>query len=196
MDCFDSNTIMVTISTAHLREDLSSILKLQAENLLTALTDEEKEKEGFLTVVHTLEDLTRLNDFEKHVVAKAAGNIVAYVLAMTKASREDIPALIPMFDILDQVGYNGKPIASYDYIVVGQVCIDKKFRGRGLFDRNYAFYKETYQGKYELAVTEIAVQNTRSLKAHQRVGFREICRHTASNGVEWAVVVWDWNQLK
>lgn len=187
---------MVTISTAYLREDLSSILKLQAENLLIALTDEEKEKEGFLTIVHTLEELSRLNDFEKHVVAKVADNIVAYVLVMTKASRDDLPDLIPMFDIFDQTDYKGKPIASYDYIAVGQVCVDKKFRGQGLFDRNYAFYKETNQGKYELAVTEIATKNIRSLKAHQRVGFREICRYTASNGVEWAVVVWDWNQLK
>ncbi len=185
---------MVTISTAHSQEDLSNILKLQSENLLTVLTDEEKEKEGFLTVVHTLEDLARLNDFEKHVVAKAAGSIVAYVLAMTKASRGDIPVLVPMFDIFDQTNYNGKPIASYDYIVVGQVCVDKEFRGQGLFDRNYAFYKETYSGKYELAVTEIAAKNTRSLKAHQRVGFREICSHTASNGVEWIIVVWDWNK--
>lgn len=184
---------MITISTAQTIEELSGILKLQTTNLLTILTEEEKEKEGFLTVVHTLEDLIRLNEIEKHVIAKADNKIAAYVLAMTKASRDDIPDLIPMFAVFDQNNFKGKPISSYDYIVVGQVCVDKDFRGQGLFDQNYAFYKNTYQGKYELAVTEIATKNTRSLKAHQRVGFREICRYTASNGVEWAVVVWDWN---
>ncbi|PKP40377.1 MAG: GNAT family N-acetyltransferase [Bacteroidetes bacterium HGW-Bacteroidetes-13] len=184
---------MISISTAHTQDELSGILRLQATNLLTVLTDEEKEKEGFLTVVHTLENLTRLNDFEKHVIAKVDHKIVAYVLVMTKVSHEDIPDLIPMFAVFDQTNFKGKPISAYDYIVVGQVCVDKNYRGTGLFDQNYAFYSNTYKAKYELAVTEIATKNTRSLNAHQRVGFREICRYKASSGVEWAVVVWDWN---
>lgn len=184
---------MISISTAQTQEELSGILRLKATNLMTILTDVEKEKEGFLTVDYTLENLTRLNDFEKHIIAKVDNKIVAYVLAMTKDAREDIPDLIPMFAVFDQNNFKGKPISAYDYIVVGQVCVDKKFRGQGLFDRNYAFYKETYKGKYELAVTEIATKNMRSLNAHQRVGFREICRYTASNGIEWAIVVWDWN---
>ncbi|PJB13434.1 MAG: GNAT family N-acetyltransferase [Flavobacteriales bacterium CG_4_9_14_3_um_filter_40_17] len=184
---------MISISTAQTQKELTGILNLQATNLLTVLTAEEKEKEGFLTVIHTLEDLVKLNGIEKRVIAKVGGKVVAYVLAMTKAYRADIPVLIPMFSLFDQADYKVKPITSYGYIVVGQVCVDKKFRGQGLFDRNYDFYKRTYKDKYELAVTEIATKNTRSLNAHRRVGFQEIFSYTASNGVEWAVVVWDWN---
>ena len=93
---------MISISTAQTQKELTGILNLQATNLLTVLTAEEKEKEGFLTVIHTLEDLVKLNGIEKRVIAKVGGKVVAYVLAMTKAYRADIPVLIPMFSLFDQ----------------------------------------------------------------------------------------------
>ena len=98
--------------------------------------------QGFVTVVHSLEDLKKLNSQEQHLVMKDGDTIVGYLLAMTKYSRHDIPVLIPMFDVFDKLAYKKKLIASSNYIVVGQVCIDKNYRGMGLLDNSYATYKK------------------------------------------------------
>jgi GNAT superfamily N-acetyltransferase len=97
-----------------------------------------------------------------------------------------------MFDTFDDLIYRGKPLADYSYIVVGQVCVDKAFRGKGILDQCYDTYKKTYYSKYDFAVTEIATRNIRSIRAHSRVGFTVIHNYISPVGEEWAIVVWDW----
>ncbi len=185
---------MIVFTQAETEGDFQGILQLQKRNLLTNLTPGEAASQGFVTVVHTLEQLSSLNAQEKHVVAKEGDRIIAYVLAMTPASRSDIPVLIPMFDLFNELFYNGRPIAEQDYIVVGQVCIDKSYRGKGLFDQCYAAYKEQYSTRYSFAITEIATGNTRSLKAHKRLGFEKLTTYGAPDGVDWEVVAWNWRK--
>ncbi|MFT4204327.1 MAG: GNAT family N-acetyltransferase [Chitinophagaceae bacterium] len=185
---------MITFETANTTNDLEGILELQRKNLADSLTSEEISSQGFVTVNHTLDQLTKLNNNEKHIVAKDDGHIVGYLLAMTQASQWDIPILIPMFRIFNETCLNGKAIPDYNYIVVGQVCIDKSYRGQGLFDNCYETYKEYYKDKYDFAITEIARTNTRSLNAHKRVGFKEIKDYVSPDNVEWVIVVWDWNR--
>ena len=50
----------------------------------------------------------------------------------------------------------------------------------------------TYRGHYDFTVTEVAERNTRSLRAHERVGFQTL--HTypdALAGEVWRVIVLD-----
>jgi hypothetical protein len=76
--------------------------------------------------------------------------------------------------------------------VVGQVCIDKQYRGQGILPNCYAVYKEYYNKKYDFAITEIASTNLRSLNAHRKIGFNEIHSYSGPDKTEWIVVVWDW----
>lgn len=172
--------------------DLIGILTLQKANLAHVLSEKEIQSQGFVTVNHTYDLLKKLNDREKHIIAKDADRVVGYVLAMTSHSRFDIPILVPMFDEFDKITYKGKKVTEQNYIIVGQVCIDKQYRGQGLFDKCYAAYRDAYQQKYDFAITEIASANIRSLHAHKRVGFREVASYSDPNGMEWRVVVWDW----
>ena len=77
-------------------------------------------------------------------------------------------------------------------MVVGQVCVDKQYRGQGIFDQVYVTYKNYYLNKYDFAITEIANTNIRSLNAQKRIGFKEIHSYLAPDNTEWVVVVWDW----
>jgi hypothetical protein len=174
-------------TTAKSEKDLNGILELQKKNLSTILTNDEKESQGFVTVNHSLNDLKKMNDIEQHVICKDHDKVVAYALAMTAMSKNDIPVLIPMFDLFDSLTYKGRPISTYNYIVVGQVCVDKQYRGQGVFDSNYVTYKNQFKDKYDFAITEIAVNNTRSINAHKRIGFSEIHRDA-----EWSIVIWPW----
>jgi hypothetical protein len=183
---------MITFTTATSTGDLEGILHLQKANLAQGLSIQEIQSQGFVTVNHSFDQLKKLNEIEKHVIAKDGDKVVSYVLAMTQQSKSDIPILLPMFAIFNSIEFSGKKVSDYHYLVVGQVCVDKAYRGQGIFDQSYAAYKEFYRSKYDFAITEIATTNTRSLQAHKRIGFKEISSYIAPDKTEWIVVVWDW----
>ncbi len=182
---------MIIYTTANSKIDLEGILSLQKINLAASLTKDEIQSEGFVTVDHSYDQLAKLNDQERHVIAKDNEKVIGYLLAMTKQCRSDIPVLIPMFQLFDTVSYNGKKISECNYLVVGQVCVDKAYRGQGVLDHCYGAYRAYYHSKYDFAITEIASTNLRSLKAHKRVGFKEI-NTFVSDETKWVVVLWDW----
>lgn len=185
--------LLMIFTTSQTDQDLLQILDLQKRNLAQSLTPEEIDQEGFVTVHHSFEGLKKMNGYEQSVIAKEGGMVVAYLLAMTQQSKYDIPILAPMFEVFNQVLYQGKKISEFNYLVVGQVCVAKEFRGKGVLDECYREYKRRFGKKYDFAITEIAQKNGRSMKAHERIGFKIIHQYRESNGVDWNIVVWDWN---
>lgn len=183
---------MITFTTATTPHHLEGILALQSANLAAYLDQDEVQSQGFVTVVHSYEQLRRMNEVEKHIIALDGDTVVGYLLAMTKAAKADIPVLVPMFETFDETDFKNQKIADCNYLVVGQVCIAKNYRGRGMLDECYAAYRAHYQSKYDFAITEIATSNTRSLNAHKRIGFRHIKTYTAPDQTQWNIVLWDW----
>ncbi len=183
---------MIEIKCADNYQELNGILDLQKANLSIALRPEEMKEQGFVTVVHSYEQLATMNNVAPHIIATSEDKVIAYLLAMTDLSKHTVPILIPMFDIFDKIIYKERLVSSYHYMVVGQVCIEKAFRGIGLLDQCYDYYKNRFAATYDFAITEIAATNYRSLQAHSRIGFREVERYIAPDSVEWIVVIWDW----
>lgn len=171
--------------------ELQGILDLQRENLLSEISEKESADQGFVTVQHSLDQLSLMHDIEPHVIAKDGDRVIGYILAMTKESKNLVPVLVPMFEQFDHLDFGGKPLPAYDYLVIGQICVDKNYRGQGIFDKMYQTYLETFSDRYDFAITEIAISNKRSLKAHQRVGF-EIIHEFSDFAQNWAIVVWNW----
>ncbi len=99
---------MLTFTKATSTNDLEGILFLQKRNLAQGLPPEEIQSQGFVTVNHSFDQLKKLNDIERHVIAKDGDKVVGYVLAMTQASKSDIPILIPMFDVFNNITFNKK----------------------------------------------------------------------------------------
>ena len=182
---------MIEFTRSKTKQDLWGILALQKENLVQNITQEEKETQGFVMVQHSYEIMESLHSIEPHIIAKDGHLVVAYCLAMTKNSRKDIPMLIPMFEQFDTLDYKGKKVSEYDYMSVGQVCVGKDYRGQGIIQQLYEAYQEAFSKNYDFAITEIATQNLRSLKAHQKVGF-EVVKTFKDEFEEWAIVIWDW----
>jgi hypothetical protein len=173
--------------------ELMEIISLQRQYLRGKKSREEEFDQGFLTVEHSLETLTQMHEIAPSIIARQGGKLAGYALTMPLACRELIPVLFPMFDIFSNMNYGGKPILDYDFYVMGQICVDAEFRGLGVFDLMYKKHHELFENKYDFIVTEIATRNTRSLKAHRRVGFRHL--HTYRDSLdEWAVVIWDWRK--
>ncbi|MEO6232497.1 MAG: GNAT family N-acetyltransferase [Ferruginibacter sp.] len=183
---------MIRFTTSKTDNDFYEIIALQKENLSKNLSESELKSQGFVTVIHELEDLQKMDTHEHNLVAKEDDKIVGYILAMTQQSKADIPVLVPMFNNFEQIIYKGKIIAEHNFIVVGQVCIQKDYRGKGLFDEVYNAYKKQFFNKYDFAITSIATTNQRSINAHKRVGFVELHSFTDPDNTEWSIVAWDW----
>jgi hypothetical protein len=185
------NTSLIYSSSTS-EEDLIGIIALQKNNLSGNLTYEEISDQGFVSVIHSPEVLKKMNDIEQHIICKDGEKVIAYLLAMTVKSKNDIPILFPMFETFEKVLYQGRPVSTFNYIIVGQVCVDKDYRGQGVLDKCYELYKKTFKNKFDFAITEIASRNLRSINAHRRIGFSEIFVYTSPQQEEWTIVIWDW----
>jgi len=179
----------IKLDIARSKDDLLQILLLQKLNLKSEISDETKKDQGFLTVRHSMEELILMNQSTPQIIAKKDGKVVAYALAMLPDLGKLIADLQPMFTILENLQWNSQNLSHLKYYVMGQICVDANSRGLGVFDQLYDKHKEVYSADYELCVTEISTSNTRSQRAHERIGFKTI--HTHVDHVdEWNVVAW------
>jgi ribosomal protein S18 acetylase RimI-like enzyme len=181
-----------TVSTVQHRGELEQILALQRRNLEQALSAEELRSQGFVTLRHDLAALEQMHALAPSIIVQQGAELVGYALAMPRECRALMPVLEPMFELFDRLEYRGRPLSEQRFYVMGQICIDKAHRGRGLVERLYQKHREIYERRFDFIVTEVACRNHRSLRAHNRVGFQTL--HTYQDATdEWAVVVWDWS---
>jgi GNAT superfamily N-acetyltransferase len=173
------------------QQELIYINKLNQQNLATALSPQEKDEQGFVTWLYPVSLLQQMHNIASSIIAKEDDKVVGYALVTPIETGNFHSDLQTMIDNLEKLNYEGKPLSSYSYYIMGQVCIDKNYRGNGIFSMLFKKHKEMYSSKYELLVTEISSKNYRSQKAHEKIGFTTI--HTYSDALdEWNVVVWDW----
>lgn len=184
---------MIAYDLARSETDLEGILELQQKNFPDNLSPEEAKDQGFVTVRHDPDILSRMNREAQSIIARYNDKVVGYCLAMTKSFKNDIPVLIPMFNTIDELSFNGIALRDVNYIVSGQVCIDREHRGKGILDKLYAHYRDTYRHTYTYVITEIVTTNQRSIKAHQRIGFEHLYSYTDPDNTGWDIVIWDWN---
>jgi hypothetical protein len=183
------------ITTVKNDDDVRGILALQQKNLKKNLSPEQIQSQGFLTVEHKFSVLKAMNDAQPSVIVKDGDTVVAYCLAMFPQFRNDVPELIALFDTIDDIDYDGQTLKDFKYVVMGQVCVGEGYRGMGFFDGMYQKLREELSAKFELCVTDISTNNTRSLKAHARVGFIPVKDfHDATLDEVWRVVVWNWRK--
>lgn len=105
---------------------------------------------------------------------------------MLASFRNEIEILISMFDKIDKLIPKDK-----NYVVMGQICVDKNYRKQGIFRGMYDFYKKELSTEYDYLVTEVSVLNKRSMMAHEFIGFKTIETYT-SNEIIWNIISWDW----
>ena len=172
-------------------DELAQINSLNVQNLRATLSKQEREQHGFVTWLYPVSLLEDMHKIAPSIIVKDNDAVVGYALVTPKEASSFHHDLRTMIDKLELISYKGKPLSSYTYYIMGQVCIQKNYRGKGIFEMLFQKHKELYSSEYELLVTEISTANYRSKKAHEKVGFKTI--HTYSDDLdEWNVVVWDW----
>ena len=166
-------------------EELYQILELQLKNIPTSIPEIEKQKEGFVTVGHSFELLKIMNDKCAHTIAISNIKVIGYALSMVKDFRDEIDVLKPMFTNIEK-----NIPESLRYIVMGQICIDKTYRKKGVFRGLYNKMQETLKTDYKTIITEVDKTNSRSLNAHLAIGFKTLYSYR-SKKQDWEILKWD-----
>lgn len=173
---------MIAYKRAASNKELKQILALQQANLPTAISSEEKRSEGFVTVEHKFDLLKQMNDVCPHIIATEGDKVVGYSLCMHPDFRNHIEVLKPLFSQIDKL-----PGISEAFIVMGQICIAKSHRNRGIFRGLYGSMTSELASHFNHIITEVDTRNTRSLQAHYAVGFKSLMRYQAQDK-EWELI--------
>ena len=172
-------------------DEIAQIHRLNMLNYRNNVTPEEREKEGFVSWEYPIELLEQLQNLAPHVIVKDGDRVVAYALVATKEAAPFHKDLKNMFYHLAGLQYRGQQLSTYNFYCMGQVCIEKAYRGQGVFAMLYQHHKALYQQRFDMLITEISPANPRSQRAHEKVGFKTIYHYTDAMDA-WNVVVWDW----
>lgn len=184
---------MINYSLTKTREELQQILDLQQQNLAKSLSPQEIKEQGFVTLEHDLDLLASMHDACPHVIAKDSATVVGYALTMLPSFKNEMPALSDMFEQIEELDYQNRKLRDVPYFVMGQVCIHKDYRSQGIFSKLYDHLRLAMQDRYELTLTEVSPLNTRSVRAHEKVGFKLLRSHEDEHGKFWNLIAWDWS---
>jgi len=182
---------MIVIKRTETISELEGIRDLQRKNLKHLISEEEAASQGFVTAEYSMEFFKAMHDATPAIIAKAGDLVVGYALVAVKSVRHHHPLLADLFNSIDKITFNGTLLANVNYVVVGQLCVAKEFRGQGLVQRMYNHYRDCLAAEYDYLVTDVARDNPRSLKAHKTTGFQVVDVLTYG-GVSWDIVLWDW----
>ena len=174
---------------------IQQIAALSAANLKSAIDDLTKKEQGFLTWEYSVDLLTAMHEIAPSIIVTYHDEVAGYALTATHEMAEVHTEMKIMLNNLSPLTYLDKPINDYRYYMMGQICIAKEHRGKGIFDQLYEHHKTVYGNQYDFLLTEVSTSNHRSLHAHKKVGFETI--HTYHDHAdEWDVIIWKFENLK
>ncbi|MGH8030721.1 MAG: GNAT family N-acetyltransferase [Arenimonas sp.] len=181
-----------TITVASCDAHLEGILALQLRNHVLSIPVDVQADEGFVFVEHTLPLLAKMAAASPQAIALSDDRVVGYCLSLPVALQRDVPSLAPMFEQFGRCTHRGRPLAAHRYIVGGQVCVERGFRGQGLLAKLYHQLRDSLARDFDVCVTEIATRNPVSIRAHEKMGFEVIASYRDPRE-EWVIVAWDFS---
>lgn len=187
------NKAMVQITRVTNTAELIGIQTLQAENLRKHIDAAEAASQGFLMAEYSLEFLQSMHNAAPSIIAKDGDKVIGYALVATQAVRDEHDLLADLFNTIDRTLFEGKLLKGTAYVVVGQLCVSKDYRGQGLVQQLYGHFRACLENEYDFCITDVAQANTRSLKAHKNTGY-QVIDTLSYGGIGWDIVLWDWRK--
>lgn len=153
--------------------DFDQVVTLQKANALLALPEDAR-GDGFLSSDFTAEHFEQMAQSVDLVVAREAGKVIGFLCASTLDFNRNMPlpaAMMQRFPHLKIRSRNFDEVLSY---ITGPVCVEKSYRGQGVFEALYNKLFDATAMNYDVALAFIATSNPRSLKAHEKVNMNVI----------------------
>lgn len=153
--------------------DFDQIVDLQNANSITVLSDEER-ADGFLSSAFSAAQFEEISTSVALVVARDNAQVIGFVCASTVASNRKLSLPAAMIARFPEIKIGSRCLEEMKSYIVGPVCIDKNYRGRGAFEGLYNRLFEETAKEFDVAIAFISTNNTRSVAAHKKVGMEEI----------------------
>jgi len=152
-------------------EDIDGILDLQGRN--------QPERGSTLSARLPREWLEAAVADMPVILAKKERRVVGYLISASRERYGGVPVVEAML--------RSYPGASPDAYVYGPVCVDEEALGRGLAAAMFAALRARLPGRE--GVLFIRRDNAASLRAHEKMGMREVARFI-QGGAEMAVLAY------
>src|SRR5258706_3666103 len=104
---------MLQATTVTKEDELIQIHHLNQQNIRQNLSPKERQKEGFVTWLYSIELLQEMHSLAPSVIVKDNEAVIGYALVTLKEAAVFHPDLQIMIDNLQPILYQGKPIFSY-----------------------------------------------------------------------------------
>lgn len=171
--------------------DIESVLELQEMYLVTNLTDEQK-KDGFVTTPFNHDLLASVIQNEGLFIAKNPDNeVIAYAFAESWDFFSRYPIFEYMISLMPDLAFEKHRFDTKNSFQYGPVCIDKKYRGKGLLNQLFEIMRTNVVKKYPLSLTFINKINQPSMKAHtQKLGWTAISEFQF-NANDYVILAYD-----
>jgi hypothetical protein len=153
--------------------DYEQLVALQEATLVSNLSDAEK-ADGFLSRTFTAEELKAMDTDLCIVVCENNGSVQGFLATGTLEYNGQFDLPSTMIARFNQVNYEDKLLSAWASFIAGPVAIDKSARGTGAFQGMYHELFRIIPEKYDLATTLISTVNTRSLRAHEKIGYESV----------------------
>ena len=173
--------------------DIEGVLDLQKLYLVSNLSEEEK-KSGFVTTPFSVEQLTYVINNEGLFIAKDNNKIIAYIFAESWDFFSQWPIFKHMISLFPKLSFLDFDITSTSSFQYGPICIDKKYRGKGLINLLFEFMRIHVVKKYPLSLTFINKTNAPSLKAHTEKLKWTIIADFQFNSNNYFILAYDMNK--
>jgi hypothetical protein len=170
--------------------DISEILRIQNENLLSNLTETER-ADGYLSVAFSGQQFKEMNDEIPIVVAELGFGLGGYMCSSSLAYNTRIPLLAHMIGLFSKTIYGGRPLDTYRSFVYGPVCIERTLRGTGLLNGMFDALTGQLAGRFDLGTLFISRGNPRSLNAHVHQLGMQLLKKFTFEGNEFYLLVFD-----
>ena len=156
--------------------DLEGVMDLHKRYHINTIRPEDK-PDGFVTTNFTDEQLYTLVEKERGItIAKDDGRIIGYAMAGSWQFWSEWPLFTCMIEKLGDNTYNGQCLSvdnSYQY---GPICVDREYRGSGVFQKVFYASLAGMALRYPVMVTFINQINSRSYAAHtKKVIMETVC---------------------
>lgn len=152
----------------HRAQDFEQIFALQNRNLLSVLNVSER-SEGFLNTAFTVQQFQEMDQSLGVIAAVDQGQVCGYIGAgtLTFYSKFLFPAALIQY--AEKLNYQQRPLISYRCCIVNPLCIEKKYRGSGIFMELSQAMCDLVSVNYEIALAFVSIANQRSLHACQKM---------------------------
>lgn len=156
--------------------DFEKIVNLQNRNIASSLNQSEK-KDGFLSAQFSTQQFQDMDNDLCVIVCEDGESLIAYTCASTLEFNKSIPIVAAMLSHFSKITYRNQPLSNYHSFIYGPVCIDKPFRGKGVLlalSNHLLQFMQLEHPQLSLLTTFIAIENKRSINAHEKLGMENI----------------------